>query len=104
MTDLPPADWPDQTLLDVELDLLRQHMGDHAPTFRPGLLAWKLDDMMVFGFADDPDGVRWLNWQGCGWHIRRLDADTDQVAVYHDGTLIETHEVAAEWRDAYPWG
>lgn len=104
LTTVSAANWNEQALLDIELDVLRGHMGELAPTFRPGLLAWKLDDMVIFGFHDDPDGTRWLNWQGCGWHICRLDADTDRVSVYHDGTHLETHELPAEWRRVCDWG
>ena len=99
------TDWHERTLLEVELDLLREHMGELAPTSeQAGLHAWQSDDMVVFGFRDDPDGVRWLNWQGCGWLIRRLDADTNRVEIYHGGELVETHEQPSDWRLFYPWG
>ena len=97
--------WQDEALLEVELEQLKHHMGDLAPSSsQAGLLAWQLDEMVVFGFRDDPQGLRWLNWQGCGWRIRRLDADTDRVEVHHDGELIETHDQPSEWRLFYAWG
>lgn len=99
------ATWDEQTLLDVELDTLRGHLGDDvAPTSQPGLLAWKLDDMVIFGFRDDPQDIRWFNWDGCGWCVCRLNADRDQVNIYHKGRLVGQKVIPSDWRLFYAWG